>query len=113
MALRDGYRGWTTALFRDDAIAGADVSRLRTGDLAVTADGVHVMAYLGSRTWIEADPNAHKVIEVVVPTDNRWFKTPVVFVRWRWLGAPESQKTVQRTGVQPFRSMWNTNVIDR
>lgn len=56
----------------------------------MTADGLHVMAYLGNQTWIEADPDAHKVIEVVLPTDNPWFKTPVVFVRWRCLGALES-----------------------
>jgi len=43
------------------------------------------MAYLGNRRWIEADPDAHKVIEVVLPTDNPWFKTPVVFVRWKWI----------------------------
>jgi hypothetical protein len=86
MALRDGYRGWTAELFRGDTVTGADASRLRAGDLAVTADGVHVMAYLGSQTWIEADPDAHKVIEVVLPTDNQWFKTPAVFVRWKWLG---------------------------
>lgn len=99
MALRDGYRGWTTELFRDDSVAGADVSKLKTGDLAVTADGVHVMAYLGDQTWIEADPDAHKVIEVVLPTENQWFKTPVVFVRWRWLGAPASpNQAARRTG---------------
>ena len=104
MALRDGYRGWTTVLFRNDSIEGADVSRLRPGDLAVTADGVHVMAYLGSGTWIEADPDAHKVIEVVLPTDNQWFKSPVVFVRWKWLGAPESpNKSVQATAAARFR----------
>ena len=89
-ALRDGYRGWTTELFREDSVAGANHVRLRPGDLAVTADGVHVMAYLGNRTWIEADPDAHKVIEVALPTDNHWFKTPVVFVRWKWLIASES-----------------------
>ena len=99
-ALRDGYRGWTTELFRDDTVADADFSRLKTGDLAVTTNGVHVMAYLGSRTWIEADPGAHKVIEVALPTENQWFKTPVVFVRWKWLGALESpNQTVQRTGM--------------
>jgi hypothetical protein len=105
MALRDGYRGWTTELFRDDTVAGADVSKLKTGDLAVTADGGHVMAYLGSQTWIEADPDAHKVIEVVLPTDNQWFKTPAVFVRWRWLsaGIPEPEHSADES--QPFRSV--------
>jgi hypothetical protein len=84
-ALRDGYRGWTTELFRHENIDGADHGGLRMGDLAVTADGVHVLAYLGSRKWIEADPDVHKVIEMVLPTSNVWFKTPVVFVRWKWL----------------------------
>ena len=103
LALRDGYRGWTAELFRNDSVAGADISKLKTGDLAVTTDGVHVMAYLGGQTWIEADPDVHKVIEIVLPTDNQWFKAPVVFVRWRWLGAPESpNKAVQRTGSSRF-----------
>lgn len=89
IALRDGYRGWTTELFRNDTIEGADGSRLKPGDLAVTADGVHVMAYLGDKRWIEADPDEHKVIELVLPTDNQWFKEPVVFVRWKWLEQTE------------------------
>jgi cell wall-associated NlpC family hydrolase len=107
LALRDGYRGWTAELFREDSVAGADHSRLKVGDLAVTADGIHVMAYLGSGTWIEADPDAHRVIEVVAPTENQWFRTPVVFVRWKWLGAPKSPKTVQRTAAS--RSAQETN----
>ncbi len=97
MALRDGYRGWTSELFRHDSIADADHSRLSTGDLAVTDDGVHVMAYIGRRTWIEADPDLHRVIEVSPPTDNHWFKMPVVFVRWKWLLKRTSpNQTVQR-----------------
>jgi hypothetical protein len=91
MALRDGYHGLTRELFRCASVADADHSRLKTGDLAVTTDGVHVMAYLGSGRWIEADPDAHRVIEVVSSTDNIWFKVPVVFVRWKWLDAPISR----------------------
>ena len=56
------------------------------GDLAVTTDGLHVLAYLGNSTWIEADPGIHKVIKVQVPVeDNGWFNTPVRIVRWRLL----------------------------
>lgn len=90
LALREGYRGWTAELFRSDSVVRADQSKLRAGDLAVTADGVHVMAYLGNRTWIEADPVANRVVEVVPPTDNPWFNSPVVFVRWKWLAEPQS-----------------------
>lgn len=86
-SLRDGYRRWTVQLFHHDSIATVDHARLRPGDLAVTADGVHVLAYLGNRTWIEADPGAGKVIEIVLPTDNPWFKVPVVFVRWTSTGS--------------------------
>ena len=27
------------------------------------------MAHLGNRTWIEADPNTHKVLEITLPTE--------------------------------------------
>ena len=87
VALCDGYHGLTTELFRQDSVEGADYARLKVGDLAVTADGVHVMAYLGDRIWIEADPDFRRVIEVPLPTDNHWFKTPVVIVRWKCLTA--------------------------
>ena len=81
-ALRDGIHGYTRQLFSAESIAKADHSRLRPGDLAVTADGIHIMAYLGNGTWIEADPTAHRVIEITLPTTNQWFRLPVVFLRW-------------------------------
>jgi DNA-binding beta-propeller fold protein YncE len=84
-AFRDGWAGLTQERFRTDGIQAADHARLGPGDLAVTADGVHILAYLGDHTWIEADPGAHKVIEVSLPTGNPWFRFPVVFVRWKWL----------------------------
>jgi cell wall-associated NlpC family hydrolase len=84
-ALRDGYKVLTRECFRAEGILEVNERRLQTGDLAVTADGVHVLAYLGNHTWIEADPDAHKVLEVRLPTTNTWFTVPVVFVRWKWL----------------------------
>jgi hypothetical protein len=83
LALRDGFKGSTREYFRADGIANADHGRLKTGDLAITADGVHVLIYLGDRAWIEADPAAHKVLEIDLRTDNPWFHVPVVFVRWK------------------------------
>ncbi len=103
LALGEGYRGWTAELFREEGVATADHSKLKAGDLAVTADGVHVMAYLGGTTWIEADPDAQKVIEVSLPTDNPWFNRPVKFVRWKWFVAQESpDQIVQGTGASRF-----------
>lgn len=81
-ALGDGYRGFTFELFRHQSIAEADHLTLRPGDLAVTEDGVHVLAYLGDDTWIEADPDLQKVVEVKLPTGISWFHQPVKFVRW-------------------------------
>lgn len=83
--LKAGYGGWTSELFRSNSVEAVDPTQLKLGDLAVTVDGVHVMAYIGTRTWIEADPDAHHVIEVTIPTENHWFKVPVVLVRWKWL----------------------------
>lgn len=82
-ALRDGYRDQTVRLFEAPALNGLDHARIRPGDLAVTADGVHVLSYLGDDTWIEADPVAEAVIRVRVPEERLpWFDQPVVLVRW-------------------------------
>jgi hypothetical protein len=60
-----------------------DHSRILPGDLAVTASGVHIMAYLGSNTWIEADPGAARVITVSAPCEtNAWFLEPMKIMRW-------------------------------
>jgi hypothetical protein len=85
MALRDGFEGLTRERFRARSILESDQGLLKAGDLAVTADGVHVMAYLGDRTWIEADPVSCKVMEINLPTENPWFRVPVVFMRWQCL----------------------------
>jgi hypothetical protein len=88
LALRNSYRGWTTELFRHENINTADPAQLKMGDLAVTTDGVHALVYLGNNVWIEADPDEKRVIEVSLPTQNPWFETPVVFLRWKWLEGP-------------------------
>ena len=90
--LLGGFRGWTRVLFTSSSIDETDHSTLQPGDLAVTADGAHVLAYLGKATWIEADPIIGKVVEVSVPTENPWFNQPVVFIRWSWL---EDRRSVQ------------------
>lgn len=84
-ALKDGYRSQTRVLFRAPGINRVDLTRLEPGDMAVTSNGVHVLAYVGQQTWIEADPNAlrgDQVVQVTTPTPNAWFNTPVHIVRW-------------------------------
>jgi hypothetical protein len=89
LSLRDGYRGLTRRIGSASAINAAPAGLLLPGDLAVTANGVHVLIYLGEQTWIEADPEIQKVVEITIPSDNPWFNTPVVFVRWTFLEKDE------------------------
>ena len=46
-ALRDGYRAYTVPLFTAPSINSITNALLMPGDIAVTANGVHVLAYLG------------------------------------------------------------------
>jgi hypothetical protein len=84
-ALQHGYRGQTRFLLAARGLNALDHARLLPGDIAVTANGLHALVYVGSRTWIEADPGpAGRVLKVTVPAaDNVWFDTPVDILRWR------------------------------
>jgi len=63
-----------------------DHSRILPGDLAVTAGGSHVMAYLGDKIWIEADPGIGRVVTASAPSEtNIWFGEPMRIVRWKIL----------------------------
>jgi hypothetical protein len=81
--LGESYRSVTRQLFTVTSINLTDPARFLPGDMAVTEDGSHVMAYLGNSTWIEAHPDPGKVIMVKVPSqDNPRFQIPVKIVRW-------------------------------
>lgn len=83
-ALRDQYREYTIRGKQFASINEINYSQIQPGDLAVTTDGVHILAYLGQQTWIEADPNYGKVITVKVPDlKNPWFQMPVYLLRWQ------------------------------
>ncbi|HBB32291.1 MAG TPA: hypothetical protein DDZ80_17895 [Cyanobacteria bacterium UBA8803] len=83
-ALRDEYRNKTTRLERGVSINKLEHSNLQMGDIAVTVDGVHTLAYIGDNTWIEADPHYQKVIKVKIPDlKNPWFNVPIYIVRWQ------------------------------
>ena len=82
-ALGEAHDGVTVHLFETASINNLDHARILPGDLAVTSNGIHIMAYLGSNTWIEADPGVGRVITVPVPAKNNpWFDTPMKIVRW-------------------------------
>jgi len=82
-ALQEEYRNQTHRLFLAQSIRDLDHSKLEAGDFAVTANGVHTLAYLGDRTWIEADPGAGRVIKVLANDENSWLRVPVELIRWR------------------------------
>jgi hypothetical protein len=86
--LGEEYLKTTRRFGKATALNAVSYPDLRSGDLAVTSDGVHILAYLGDDTWIEADPSVGKVIRVKIPSTNVWFSTPVNLVRWRILDSP-------------------------
>lgn len=83
-AMKEGYRGATTPLsLSAKAITSLDHQSIEPGDLAVTSNGVHLLAYLGDGRWIQADPGALEVIvEDAANSTNAWMNTPVEIVRW-------------------------------
>jgi hypothetical protein len=91
-ALGEGYRGWTTPVTNAKSLNELDHSLVKTGDLAIAGGGSHILAYLGEKRWIQADPTEVKVIVETVPSKNFWFKGPVKIMRWKWMAAsiPES-----------------------
>jgi hypothetical protein len=63
-----------------------DHALILSGDLAVTRNGIHIMAYLGDNLWIEADPLIGRVITIKAPAEaNAWFNSPMKIVRWSLL----------------------------
>jgi hypothetical protein len=85
-ALGEEYRHQTRRFLTVTSINGLDQSKVLPGDIAVTVSGVHVLAYLGNREWIEADPHFGRVVIVKTPAmKNPWFEEPVHILRWEQL----------------------------
>lgn len=83
-ALGEGYRDYTVPLGTTGTIQKMTYEGLVPGDLAVTADGIHILAYLGDGVWIQADPGIGAVASLPGRTaGNSWFDTPVTTHRWR------------------------------
>lgn len=85
-ALAEGYLDYTISTGQSDTIASMNYSALKPGDLVVTEDRRHILAYLGKDQWIQADPGAGKVtIENGRTSHNAWFAVPVTSHRWALL----------------------------
>lgn len=85
-ALGDGYRQYTVPAGIDGTIREMDYENLVPGDLAVTASGIHVLAYAGEGRWIQADPEIGAVATLEGRnSENVWFTEPVRIFRWKIL----------------------------
>ena len=87
-AMKEEFQGKTRFLQTSSTLNQLDHSTIEPGDMAVTSNGVHVMAYVGNQSWIEADPSelqGNKVVQVKVPSRIAWFIAPVHLMRWRQL----------------------------
>jgi hypothetical protein len=87
--MKNGYSGRLEQRFEAPSLNGIDTSLLQTGDLAVMRSGVHVLAFVGEKGWIQADPNlsngGDKVIFTRAPSKNGWFSQRAVICRWKIL----------------------------
>lgn len=82
-ALGNEYNNHTMLLLSNQTLNSTDYSKLKAGDIMVTANGVHTMVYIGNQEWIQADPTKHKVIIVKAPDkNNSWYKVPSNILRW-------------------------------
>lgn len=82
-AMGENYRGFTRPLGVSGKLRDLDFNKLSPGDLAVTADGRHVMVYLRGGNWIQSDPLAAKVIVGHGLRDEiSWFNSLVTMHRW-------------------------------
>lgn len=87
-ALSEGYREYTGATGVSGKIRTMDYTPIEPGDLAITTDGIHALAYAGDGKWIQADPGLGIVANLDGRTDaNPWFRIPVTIHRWRMLTA--------------------------
>ena len=85
-ALGQEYRGLTRLVEQIKEIRSHDHSPLKPGLLAVTADGRHILAYLGGGQWIEADPGEHRVIILQAATSTSpWLGMRMRLLEWSML----------------------------
>jgi NlpC/P60 family len=84
-ALGREFQGRTIALFETTSLNDLDYELIQPGDLAVVLSGKHILAYLGDKRWIDADPQQKKTVIEAVPSQTIWFSEPAKIVRWRRL----------------------------
>ncbi|MDP4623611.1 MAG: NlpC/P60 family protein [Akkermansiaceae bacterium] len=90
-ALAEGHLDFANPTGHSGTIATMDYSGLTPGDLIVTENRRHILAYVGNDQWIQADPSAGKVtIENGRTSPNGWFAVPVTSHCWSVLTDTDS-----------------------
>lgn len=84
-ALGEGHRDLTREIASAPSARELSPDIVVPGDIAVTHDGVHVLAALGEGAWIEADPQLGRVVILQAGDDNPWLHVRVRLLRWRLL----------------------------
>ena len=83
-ALKDEYKNYTKRGESYKSINDINYDLIQPGDLAVTSNGVHILAYLGNQQWIEADPITLKVNTNSAPQiDKAFFNVPIFVLQWQ------------------------------
>jgi cell wall-associated NlpC family hydrolase len=84
--LGNGYEGRTESVLNARGLNDLDYAKLLPGDLDVTDGGLHVLAYLGNKTWIEATPKPMRVVIEQAPNStDTYFAMQAKIMRWRAL----------------------------
>lgn len=96
-ALGENYRGLTEFISDAKNLNDADYSALRPGDIAVTQSGLHTLAYLGNKTWIQANPVPMRVVKTTAPATDIWFDQEVRLVRWTEFAEPQPAQVASAT----------------
>lgn len=87
LALKQEYRQNTRAVMDVDSLNDADYARLLPGDICVTENGEHTLAFIGNKEWIEADPAIMKVHTITAPSKDIFFNREMRILRWRQLNS--------------------------
>lgn len=84
--LLSGYDSRTIDQGIEGTINSLHENHLQIGDMAITKDGVHCLAYLGKSEWVSADPALGRVVITKAPDrDFSWFSSTIRVVRWQAL----------------------------
>jgi|LNAP01.1.fsa_nt_gb hypothetical protein len=85
-AIARGFMDYAIPLEVGGILKDIDTTKLTSGDLAITADGIHVLVFLGQHLWIEADPDIGSVTILHTGIDTSpWFSERVSLYRWKLL----------------------------